>query len=186
MEVFTGGVLKSLTDIGSGSQTPILQDVDFDGFDINDISNVEFRSTTGAPAAGVRAIWATSLDMIFNVPTGDEFSYRIQGVDKFVLGTTFGTFSVAVVITGNLNVNGNVTLGNTGADSIFPLGSFASDLTFDNATDIITGTGTGTKIATTTSQKLGFYGATPVVQQSVASDTLANLYTALRAYGWIA
>lgn len=34
--------------------------------------------------------------------------------------------------------------------------------------------------------KLGFYGTTPVSQQSVGSDTLANLYTALRAYGLIA
>lgn len=32
---------------------------------------------------------------------------------------------------------------------------------------------------------IGFYGKTPVKQQSVASDTLANLYTALRAYGLI-
>lgn len=186
VEVFTGGGVKSLTDIGSGNQTPILQDVDYDGFDIQDISNIEFRVTTGAPAAGVQAIWATSADMIFNVPTGDEFSHRIQGVDKFVLGTTFGTFSVAIVITGNLNVNSDVTLGNTGADSIFPLGSFASDLTFDNATDIIAGTGTGTRIATATGQKIGFWGNTPVVQQSVASDTLANLYVALRASGFIA
>lgn len=35
------------------------------------------------------------------------------------------------------------------------------------------------------SQKLGFFGTTPVVQQTVASDTLANLYTALRASGII-
>ena len=32
---------------------------------------------------------------------------------------------------------------------------------------------------------IGFFGETPVVQQSVASDTLANLYTALRNLGLI-
>jgi len=32
---------------------------------------------------------------------------------------------------------------------------------------------------------IGFYGKDPIKQQSVASDTLANLYTALRAYGLI-
>jgi len=37
---------------GGGSQTPILQDIDFDGFDIKDISNVEFRETTGSPGIG--------------------------------------------------------------------------------------------------------------------------------------
>lgn len=32
---------------------------------------------------------------------------------------------------------------------------------------------------------IGFFGATPVAKQTVASDTLANLYTALRNYGLI-
>jgi len=36
------------------------------------------------------------------------------------------------------------------------------------------------------SLKMGFFGDTPVVQQSVGADTLANLYTALRNYGLIA
>ena len=34
--------------------------------------------------------------------------------------------------------------------------------------------------------RMGFFNTTPVAQQSVASDTLANLYTALRNYGLIA
>jgi hypothetical protein len=34
--------------------------------------------------------------------------------------------------------------------------------------------------------KIGVFGTSAVEQQSVASDTLANLYTALRNYGWIA
>jgi hypothetical protein len=34
--------------------------------------------------------------------------------------------------------------------------------------------------------RIGVFGTSPVAQQSVASDTLANLYTALRNYGWIA
>lgn len=43
----------------------------------------------------------------------------------------------------------------------------------------------GTKIGTGTNQKIGFWNKTPVVQQTVASDTLANLYTALRNNGII-
>lgn len=34
-------------------------------------------------------------------------------------------------------------------------------------------------------RQLGFFGTAPVIKQTVASDTLANLYTALRAYGLI-
>lgn len=33
--------------------------------------------------------------------------------------------------------------------------------------------------------KIGFFGKDPLAQQSLASDTLANLLTALRAYGII-
>lgn len=33
--------------------------------------------------------------------------------------------------------------------------------------------------------KVGFFGKTPAGQQTLASDTLANLLTALRAYGLI-
>lgn len=33
--------------------------------------------------------------------------------------------------------------------------------------------------------KMGFFGKDPVAQQSLASDTLANLLTALRTYGII-
>ena len=40
------------------------------------------------------------------------------------------------------------------------------DITIKEAVDVILGTATGTKIGTTTSQKLAFYGSTPIVQPS--------------------
>ena len=49
-------------------------------------------------------------------------------------------------------------------------GSQSSNLTFDNGTNIILGTGSGTKIGTATTQKLGFYNATPVVQGTGIAD----------------
>ncbi len=52
--------------------------------------------------------------------------------------------------------------------------------------NILLGTTTGTKLGSGTSEKLAFWGSTPVVQQSVGSDTLANLYTLLRAIGILA
>lgn len=44
--------------------------------------------------------------------------------------------------------------------------TMVGDLTFGNALNIIAGTGTGTKIATATTQKIAFYNGTPVVQPS--------------------
>ena len=41
--------------------------------------------------------------------------------------------------------------------------------------DIILGTTTGTKIGTSTTQKLGFFGVTPVVQQTELTDELTTI-----------
>ena len=51
------------------------------------------------------------------------------------------------------------------------IGSFldGANLTF--------GTTTGTKIGTTTSQKLGFFGKTPVVQPTMGAATAGSSYT---------
>jgi hypothetical protein len=48
--------------------------------------------------------------------------------------------------------------------------------------NIQAGRTTGTKIATATDQKLGFFGKTPVVQQA-APSTLANVISVLQTFG---
>lgn len=54
--------------------------------------------------------------------------------------------------------------------------------------DLALGTTTGTKIGTATAQKLGFWGATPVVQQvfaTGASHTVDELITVLQTLGLV-
>lgn len=80
----------------------------------------------------------------------------------------------------------------TGADTIgvtcggarkFQIGTSA--MTFD-AYNIALDTGTGTKLGTATGQKLGFWGATPVVQQVLATGagaTVDNVITMLQTLG---
>ena len=50
-------------------------------------------------------------------------------------------------------------------------------VTFTEAKDITFGTTTGSKIGTATTEKLGFYNATPVVQPAGTVDVLASLVT---------
>jgi len=50
-------------------------------------------------------------------------------------------------------------------------------VTFADGNNLAVGTTTGTQIATATTQKIAFYGATPVVQISGATDVLAGLAT---------
>lgn len=48
------------------------------------------------------------------------------------------------------------------------------DLTLTDAKNLILGTGTGTKIGTATTQKIGFFNATPVAQPSAFTQTYAT------------
>jgi hypothetical protein len=59
---------------------------------------------------------------------------------------------------------------------------FQKHLQVFDGRNIQTGRTTGTKIGTATDQKLGFFGAAPVAQQS-APTTLANVISVLHALG---
>lgn len=62
---------------------------------------------------------------------------------------------------------------------VFATNPTLSGATFADATNIILNTSTGTKIGTATNQKLGFFNATPVVQQT------GNIITALQTLGLV-
>jgi hypothetical protein len=60
--------------------------------------------------------------------------------------------------------------------------TFAGDISISDAKNIIVGSTTGTKIGTATTQKLGFYNATPIVQPTTsvgAATFVANTGTAI-------
>lgn len=65
---------------------------------------------------------------------------------------------------------GPITIGSTSTPT-------ATSLTFADAWNIVVNTATGTQIATSTTQKLGFWGKAPVVQQTFGA-TITNNVTA--------
>ena len=64
----------------------------------------------------------------------------------------------------NFTVGGTTTLGNT--------------VTLGDTVNIVLNTGTGSTIGTATSQKLGFYGVTPIVQRASANQNAVPTYGA--------
>ena len=81
-----------------------------------------------------------------------------------------------------LACNGGVSpsFGNVGIGTIVA----ASALTFGDAKDIAVGSTTGTKIATATTQKLGFYNAAPIAQRSGAAQAAVATTASTQTTPW--
>jgi hypothetical protein len=129
---------------------------------------------------------------------GNFADYRIAGARHFSLGTdgsgnsrmNFGSagyyiqlVSTTFSVSGGLSVGGGSitasggngivstgTLAVTGATTLTGLLTTNGGITLGDAQNIAFNTTTGTKIGTATTQKIGFWNATPVVQQSAVAD----------------
>lgn len=114
---------------GAASQTPIGQDIVYAGFDIRDISNIEFRTTTGAPADSVQAMWADANGIIINVPTGDDLNFRENGTNFFVADE-----AVTFLSSNTTSINSAiVNLGIVSTSNINFVGRINTDIRIDSA-----------------------------------------------------
>jgi hypothetical protein len=79
---------------------------------------------------------------------------------------------------GNIYLDGGLAYG-TGANGNIVIGATRGNLQITDARNVVLGTTTGTKIGTATTQKLGFYNATPVVQPTAVANitTVATVGT---------
>jgi hypothetical protein len=83
--------------------------------------------------------------------------------------STAVTLAAETAGTGADDIPLNLTAAGTGTVKV------NSNLEIADAKDIVLATGTGTKIGTATTQKLGFFGADPVVQQTELTDELTTI-----------
>lgn len=70
---------------GGSSQTPWIANIDADGFDLQDLSNIEFRNTTGAPGSTVASMYADAGGININVPIGDVITFKLSGSDNIFI-----------------------------------------------------------------------------------------------------
>jgi len=102
-----GGALFQWQACGGGSQTPWTSDIDADGYDLTDLSNIQFRETTSAPAGTEVALYRDNAgDLNLNALTGKTINLQVNGSDEY-------TFSSSVF---NLNTNGISGAGLTDCD----------------------------------------------------------------------
>jgi hypothetical protein len=97
--------------------------------------------------------------------------------DKLLYATAVSTIATATLTTFARTILDDADA--TAARATLLLGTFAVEavsavpsLTFADAADVAVNTGTGTKIGTAVGQKLGFWNATPVIQQASATQAV--------------
>lgn len=116
-----------------------------------------------------------------NITTQRERYYKTvtyTAVGASVITNAYGAYFEAPTASTNVTITNNYAIGTTG--NIFCGGN----LSMTDSGAITTGGTNGTRIATSTAQKIGFWGATPIVRpaNTVAIDTLL-VNTGLRASG---
>ena len=103
---------------------------------------------------------------------------RVMAPTYAFVGASTVTNAATFAISGAPVAGTNATLTNTYAFWVQGgLSRFDGNLSLNDAVNVVLGTATGTQIGTSNSQKLGFFGATPVAQQT------GNISTALATLG---
>jgi len=140
------------------AQTPITQDIDYDGFDIKDISNVEFRSSTGDPPDSVQAIFAENgfaltiqvpaAGMIkFKVDTDIVASFDVDGLFAITGGIKFLSATTGDILKATGQVYSPFSMG--AANTVLQVNAGGTDIEYGLIADANTDTFTTTKISTT-------------------------------------
>jgi hypothetical protein len=167
------------TSLGLGTiATQASNSVDIDGGAIDGA----VIGANSAAAGTFAALTATSIDVSDGNITNagdincDSISADAVGTGLNIIfdGTDTGDNKItltdnlasALDITESTNSYLKFTTTNSGEKIVF-----GKDLDVSGDHDFIIGTSTGTKIGTATSQKIGFFNATPVVQQSGTGET---------------
>jgi hypothetical protein len=149
--------------------------------------------TKGTTFAGADTVTATKLNnlvdqaTISNIVNADVSASAAIALSKLATGAlpTGITVASANIVDGtivNADVSASAAIAGTkvapdfGAQNVATTGTLAAGattlagaLTLGN-NNIVSGTGAGTKIGTATTQKLGFYNATPIVQPAGAAQ----------------
>lgn len=105
-------------------------------------------------------------------PEPNKFAW--VGHDDVVNEFDIGVAGEVLTVKGDLVVDGANSSGGSQ--------TFNADVTFADGVDLIVDTTTGTIIATAVSQKLGFWGAAPVIQPADAAQVAPSAY-ATGAFG---
>lgn len=133
---------------------------------------------------------------------GIEMSTIVNGAEQFLLFIEPSGFYISqtggnyIVLSNSGISGGDKTFTFPNANSLL-IGNDNTDVTLADGKDFAVGSSAGTKIGTATTQKIGFFNATPIAQKAANADTsgatLGQLETEVnelkqifRDFGWLA
>lgn len=128
----------SCSGCGGGSQTPWTQDINAAGYDLRDLSNLEFQATTGAPAGTVVGIYSDNTgDLNLNALSTKSINLQVAGSDEYNFSsTTLGLNGNSLTSVGGIELSANQTI-NPGSSGTLGIGTA-------NTTVLNLGVGTAT------------------------------------------
>ena len=138
---------------GGGSQTPWASDISAAGYDLRDLSNLEFQATTGAPLGSVVAIFSdNSGDMNANVLSGKTFNVQVNAGDEYVFSSsTLDMNSNTITNAGTINSQTISSAANfTGTVAVATSVSTPSIITASGALGITPAAGSNLNISLST------------------------------------
>ena len=166
----TGHILKLANTNASFAATLT---VSFNG--VAGVGNTINFNTTGA-GAGIPLEFDSNQGYRFNSATGKNFHVNQDNLDCDSIFEGDTDADLLVVNAGDNRVGISTNAPDTlfhvaGASHLAGAVQIGGDVTFDDTQNMIFNTTAGTQIATATTQKLGFWGTTPVVQLSAYTPT---------------
>lgn len=133
-----------------------------------------YTAVNGASATSFPDTITTITEYNFTEVIPATISAKVNGVET--ANSAGGTLTVNIGQTTGQQVAVGLS-GSEVATAIAGLSTLASSTTLGEGVNIVVGTTTGSKIGTATTQKLGFYNVTPVVQPAGTTDIAASLVT---------
>lgn len=135
VKIYSGGAVRNISDIGSGSQTPWTSDIDADGWDLFDVGIIS-QQGSAIPTSGfinmansAKISWEASpagTDGTLTYNLGEHFEFSgdraivsVSGAPIGQSGQRWGTvWATDVDASGLLFVRGNTTLGDSAVDTL--------------------------------------------------------------------
>lgn len=169
------GVLKrtTLTALITTGQTPILQNVDYASFNIVNLGLLNTHTIPGGTDTFAMIATAQILTNKIIDFASNTLTTTLAELQTAVSDATLVDLDDAQILTNKTIDAGFNTI--SGVSAITGLGTQVQALNMDDF-DIVFGATTGGKIGTVSSQKIAFYGNTPIIQP-VDGDTLTNNVT---------